>query len=172
MATGPRYAVRFRRRRKGKTNYRKRVMSLKSNSLRLVIRSSNNYIQAQFVKYEATGDKTLLTINSVILSKKYGWKHSCKNTPAAYLTGLLAGKLAVKAKLNAAIADVGLKTVTKGSAIFAVVKGAADAGLKINFNPKILPSEDRISGKHISAHLKNKITEDFLAIKAKIQQNG
>jgi large subunit ribosomal protein L18 len=172
MATGPRYAVRFKRRREGKTNYPKRTAILKSNSARLVIRRSNNYIQVQFVKYEPAGDKTLLAVNSSVLNKKYGWKYSCKNTPSAYLIGLLAGKLAVKAKINSAIADIGLKTVTKGSAIFAVVKGAADAGLKINFNPEILPSEDRISGKHIASHLKNKITEDFTAVKAKIKQDG
>jgi large subunit ribosomal protein L18 len=172
MATGPRYAVRFKRRREGKTNYRKRVASLKSDSIRLVIRRSNSYIQAQFVKYEQTGDKTLLTVNSILLSKKFGWKYSCKNTPAAYLLGLLAGKLAVKAKINEAIADIGLNTVAKGSSIFAVVKGVADAGLKINFNPKILPSEERISGKHIAAHFKNKIMEDFLAVKAKIISNA
>lgn len=168
MAKGPRYAVKFKRRREGKTNYKKRVSTLKSNTPRLVIRRSNNYFRIQMIKYEPAGDKTLLTVDSIILHKKYGWKYGCKNTPAAYLTGLLAGKLAIKAKISEAIADIGLNTVAKGASIFAAVKGAADAGLKINFNPEIMPSEERITGKHIAAHLKNKITEDFAAVKAKI----
>jgi len=171
MATGPRYAVRFRRRREGKTNYPKRIALLKSDELRLVIRRSNNLIQLQFVKYDCKGDKTLLMINSAVLQKNYGWKHSCKNTPAAYLAGLIAGKLAIKKGVSKAIADVGLRAKTKGVRIFAAVKGAADAGLKININPKILPTEDRISGKHIAAHLKNNITADFEAVKARILAN-
>lgn len=168
MAKGPRYAVKFKRRREGKTNYKKRVSALKSNVPRLVIRRSNNYIRIQLVKYEPAGDKTLLTVDSIILQKKYGWKYGCKNTPASYLTGLLAGKLAIKVKVSEAIADIGLSTVTKGASIFAAVKGAADAGLKMNFNPEIMPAEERITGKHIASHLKNKITEDFSAVKAKI----
>jgi len=141
---------------------------LKSNELRLVIRCSNNYIQLQFVKYDPKGDKTLLMVNSAALQKKYGWKYSCKNTPAAYLIGLVAGKLALKAGISKAIADIGLRAKTKGVKVFAAIKGAADAGLKININPKILPTEDRVSGKHIAAHLKNNITADFAAVKAKI----
>ena len=169
MATGPRYSVRFKRRREGKTNYPKRIAMLKSGEPRLIVRRSNNYIQLQFVKYDSKGDKTLIMVNSIILQKKYGWKYGCKNTPAAYLTGLLAGKLAVKAGISKAIADVGLRAKTKGARIFAAIKGAADAGLKINVNPKILPAEDRILGKHISAHLKNNITADFEALKTKVQ---
>ena len=167
MANGPRYAVRYRRRREGRTNYQKRVNVLKSNELRLIIRRSNNYMQVQFVKYEPKGDKVLLTVSSAALAK-HGWKYSCKNTPAAYLTGLLAGKLAVKAGIAKAVADVGLRTTTHGAKIFATVKGAADAGLKLNFDSKVAPSEDRITGKHIAVHLKNNITADFTAVKAKI----
>jgi large subunit ribosomal protein L18 len=122
----------------------------------------------QFIKYEPKGDKTLLTVSSILLSKNYGWKYGCKSTPAAYLTGLLAGKLAQKANIAKANADIGLRTITRGSTIFAAVKGASDAGVKIKFNPEIMPSEDRISGKHIAAHFKNNITKDFEAVKAKI----
>lgn len=168
MAKGPRFAVRFRRRRAGKTNYPKRIALLKSNELRLTVRRSNNYIQVQFIKYQPNGDRTLLAVNSAVLQKKYGWKYGCKNIPAAYLTGLLAGKLATKAGISKAVADAGLRAKTKGARIFAALKGAADAGLKININPKILPSEERILGKHIAAHLKNNITADFEAVKAKV----
>ena len=165
MATGPRYAVKFRRRRECKTNYQKRLKLLKSNLPRLVVRKSTNYITLQLVLFDPKGDKTLLTVNSAQL-KKFGWPHSYKNIPAAYLTGLLAGKLG-KTKVKEAIADVGLHTATKGAKIFAAVKGAADAGLQIKFNPATI-IEDRIIGKHISTHLKKPIEKDFAAAKEKI----
>jgi len=37
----------------------------------------------------------------------------------------------------------------KGSKIYAVLKGASDAGLEIPHSPDILPSEERIKGGHI-----------------------
>jgi hypothetical protein len=33
--------------------------------------------------------------------------------------------------------------------LYAALKGAIDAGLKIPYNEEILPSEDRIKGEHI-----------------------
>ena len=44
MATGPRYAVKFRRRREGKTDYKKRLNLLKSELPRFIVRISNKYI--------------------------------------------------------------------------------------------------------------------------------
>jgi large subunit ribosomal protein L18 len=170
MATGPRYAVRFRRRREGKTNYRKRALLLKSGKPRLVVRCSNNYIRLQIIEYDIKGDKTKITVDSSILKKKYGWKYSCKNIPAAYLTGLLAGKLALKSGFSEAVSDIGLKTKTKGAKVFAAIKGAADAGLKVNINPEILPAEARISGQHIATYLKNNIVADFEALKTKLEK--
>ncbi len=126
MATGPRYSVRFRRRRESRTNYKKRLALLKSRETRLVIRRSNKYILFQFVSATESGDRTILTLNSNQLTK-FGWKHSCKNLPAAHLAGLLAGKLAKDEKVNKAIADFGLQSITKGSALFAALKGVVDA---------------------------------------------
>ncbi|MEM2874028.1 MAG: 50S ribosomal protein L18 [Candidatus Nanoarchaeia archaeon] len=166
MARGPRFAVKFRRRREGKTNYQKRLKLLKSALPRIVVRKSTNYITIQFVNYDPKGDRTLLTINSAKL-KNFGWKYSCKNTPAAYLTGLLAGKLAKQAKIINAIADIGLHSATKGAKVFAAIKGAIDAGLQIAFDSTNI-SEDRILGKHIAAYFKNQIVEDFHSVKEKI----
>jgi len=165
MARGPRYAVKFRRRREGKTNYQKRLKLLKSNLPRLVVRKSTNYIMLQLTAFDPKGDRTLLTVNSAQL-KEFGWSHSFKNTPAAYLTGLLAGKLA-KTKVKEAIADIGLHRATKGAKIFAAIKGAADAGLQIKFDPAVV-IEDRIAGKHIAAYLKRPIDKDFATVKEKI----
>jgi len=161
MATGPRFAVKFRRRREGKTDYKQRLAMLKSNKHRIVIRKSNLYITCQLVKPESAGDKTIVTITSREL-KKLGWKHSCKNLPAAYLTGLMLGKAAKKAKVNEAILDMGLNISVKGSRLYTALKGAIDGGLAVPLNEKILPTEERLKGSHI------KLEKDFEAVRKKI----
>ncbi len=89
-----------------------------------------------------------------------------KSTPAAYLTGLLLGR---RAGNKDAILDIGVHLATKGAKIFAALKGAVDAGLKVKYNPEVLPSADRIAGKHIAAHLKANFS-DFDAVKKKIME--
>nr|AJS13259.1 large subunit ribosomal protein L18 [uncultured archaeon] len=166
MATGPRYAVRFRRSREGRTSYKQRLRLLKSNLPRLIIRKSNKHIFVQIVVFEPKGDKVVAQAKSSEL-KKLGWKYSTKNIPAAYLTGMLIAKKALTAKVPEAIADIGFYTATKGAKIFAVVKGAADAGLKINYDAKVFPSEDRIAGKHIKNA--SGLPQDFEAIRQKMK---
>jgi len=100
MATGPTYLVKFRRRRKNITDYGKRLKLLKSKKPRLVVRRFLNNIIAQITLYNEKGDKTLLTIHSKILEKKYGWKGHRGNLPTAYLVGLLAGLEAKKKELK------------------------------------------------------------------------
>lgn len=136
MATGPRYAVKFRRRREGKTDYKKRLNLLKSGEVRFVVRLSNKYITCQFIKYETEGDKTLVSVSSKKLAS-HGWKKSGKNKAAAYLSGYLAGKLAEK-KVKKAIFDIGLQSPTN-SKLFAALKGAVDAGIIIPHGESKLP---------------------------------
>jgi len=168
MATGPRYSVKFRRRREGKTNYTKRRKMLLSEKPRLVVRKSNKYLVLHISKYDSTGDKTLVLAHSSEL-KKYGWKHSFKNLPAAYLTGLLIGKKALKSGIKEAILDLGIYSITKGSKLFSALKGAVDSGLEVRHDPKMFPPDDRIKGLHISESLE----KDFEAVKKKImEQNG
>lgn len=168
MATGPRYSVKFRRRREGRTDYAKRAKMLASNLPRLVVRKSIKYITAQLISYSPEGDRTIATANSIEL-KKLDWKYNCKNISAAYLTGLLLGKRAVAAGVEKAILDIGLYTTTKGSRLFAALKGAVDAGLKIPHNPKVLPDSKRIAGQHIAEWLKKPaIQADFEKVKNKI----
>jgi large subunit ribosomal protein L18 len=81
-----------------------------------------------------------------------GWLGSGKNTSAAYLTGFLLGKKALKAGITAAVLDIGIKSSTKGARIFAALKGAVDAGLKVPHGDVILPQEDRIRGEHVAAY--------------------
>lgn len=167
MAKGPRYAVKFKRRREGKTNYAKRVALLKSNLPRLVVRFSNYMVRGQIIVYDVLGDKTILAVNSSEL-KNYGWDLCGKNTPAAYLTGYLLGKKALKENIKSVVLDVGLKKITKGNKSFAFAKGAKDAGLEISIDPSVLPSEERIKGKHIEDWLKKDVVKKFEKVKEKI----
>jgi len=137
-----------RRRRERLTDYRQRLKLVKSGQPRLVVRRTNRYIIAQFIQSKAAGDKTITTVTSKKLAE-YGWKGSFKNMAAAYLTGLLAGHLARAAGITDAVVDLGLYTPVSGSRLFAVVKGASDAGLTIPYDEDVIPSEERLKGEHI-----------------------
>ena len=163
MAKGSRFAVKFRRRREGRTDYKKRLGLLKSNLPRFVVRISNKYIICQFIEYAKESDKTLLTVNSNQLTK-LGWKHESKNLPASYLTGLLAGKLASEKGIKKAVLDIGLQTSKKGARLYAALKGVIDAGVEIPHGEENIPKEERISGTHI----KETIPKDFEKVKANI----
>ncbi|MAG38744.1 50S ribosomal protein L18 [Candidatus Woesearchaeota archaeon] len=153
----------YSRKIKGKTNYKKRLELLKSRKNRLVIRRTNKYIIIQIVSYESDGDKILASVNSKEL-KKLGWKNSCKNISASYLTGLLLGKKAEDKKLKEAILDLGLQTHIKGSSLYSALKGVVDSGFKVPVSKKVFPPTDRIEGKHIS----EKISKEFEGLKNKI----
>src|ERR1051325_7512216 len=93
MSVGPRTRVPFRRRRQGKTDYRRRLALLRSQETRVVVRRTSSNVIVQFVDWSQTGDLVKATAVAQELSK-LGWEGSAKNTPAAYLTGLLGGKRA------------------------------------------------------------------------------
>jgi len=151
MAQGSRYKVAFKRRREGKTNYGARLKLIGLDKHRLVVRVTGNHTIAQIVDVQIEGDQTLVSAHSQEL-KNMGWLASGKNTSAAYLTGYLCGKKAIKEGITGAVLDMGLATSTKGSRVYAVIKGAIDAGLEVPHNDVILPSEDRITGEHISQY--------------------
>ena len=148
MAKGPRYKVPFRRRREGRTDYRRRAGLLRGGIVRLVVRKSNRHLRVQFVEYTDKGDKVLVTAVSKEL-EELGWKAAGKSTPGAYLTGLLAGKRAKEKKIEKAVLDIGLREPTKGATVFAAMKGAIDAGMDIPHSEEMIPSKDRLSGKHM-----------------------
>lgn len=156
------YLMPFKRRREKRTNYRKRLALIKSGKIRIVIRRSLSNIIVQFVDYDAKGDKTLVSAFSTEL-KKYGWTRT-GNVPGSYLTGLLAGKRAKGKKIEEAILDLGLQTSTKGSRIYAALKGVLDAGVNVPHSEKILPDENRIKGVHIS----EEVSKQFEDVKNKI----
>ncbi|MFH1228967.1 MAG: 50S ribosomal protein L18 [Candidatus Aenigmatarchaeota archaeon] len=154
--------VKFKRRVECKTNYRRRLGLLKSGKIRLVIRKSLSNISVQFVNFKPEGDETMASAVSSEL-KEFGWTRN-GNLPAAYLTGLLAGKKAKKKDITEAVLDLGVQNSTKGSRIYAALKGALDAGINIPHSNDILPSDDRIKGKHISED----IVKQFEDVKKKI----
>lgn len=155
MARGPRYKVPLRRRREGKTNYRKRLKLLLSRKPRLVVRITNRRVIAQIVDYSPEGDRVLVGVDSTML-RDYGWKGDLNNTPAAYLTGILIARRALQKGVNEAVLDIGLHTPTRGSRVFAVLKGAVEGGLEIPHSEEVLPDDSRVRGEHIAAYYEMK----------------
>jgi large subunit ribosomal protein L18 len=147
MARGPNTKVPFRRRRKHKTDYRHRKSLLMSDMPRAVVRCSTRNTVVQFARFEPKGDVILATANTKEL-KELGWSKATGNTTAAYLAGYLAGMRAKKTSPKAVL-DIGLHSPTRGSKVFAALKGMLDAGIDIPHDESILPSEDRIKGSHI-----------------------
>jgi large subunit ribosomal protein L18 len=151
MRRGKVFTVPFRRKRQGRTSYRKRLNILQSNKFRFVVRKSLKNFQASIIQYNVKGDRVLLTVNSNSLSK-FGWKGDTGNLPSAYLVGLLTGKKAIEKGIKEVILDLGFNKSVKGSRLYSALAGAIDAGLKIPFNQEVLPSKDRILGHHIAKY--------------------
>ena len=76
---------------------------------------------------------------------KKGWPvekaGSLKSLGAVYLAGLMLGK---KYEGKKVILDSGLIPNTKGSRVYAAVKGVADAGVDIPYDEKVIPEKERI----------------------------
>jgi len=151
-----------RRRKEAKTDYKARLSLLKSNKPRLVVRKTNRYIISQIVESDIAQDKTIVKATSKDLLG-IGWPKeksgSLKSLQAAYLTGFLLAKKA-KGKVKEAILDTGLQRTVHGSRIFAVVRGALEAGLSIPHNKDALPSEKRLNS--------NERTSSLLKLKEKM----
>jgi large subunit ribosomal protein L18 len=154
MADSPRYALPYRRRREGKTDYKLRRALVKSGKPRAVVRLTNQYVTVQITDATITGDIVRAAASSKELSS-LGWKGGLGNLPAAYLTGALAARRAIAKGVKEAILDIGLKGATKGSKLFAALKGLADSGLIVPHSPERLPPMERIGGSHIATYAKS-----------------
>ncbi|WP_455391438.1 50S ribosomal protein L18 [[Eubacterium] cellulosolvens] len=164
---GATHKVPFRRRREAKTNYRYRLKLLKSKQPRAVVRKTLKHTTVQFIKFDFHGDQVIASATSTEL-KNFGWSGSTANLPTAYLTGLLAGKRALKQNIDSAVLDIGLQPPVKGSKVFASLQGILDAGVDVPHGEEILPTADRLTGKHISdasvtefEKIKSKIMDEF-----------
>lgn len=162
------YNVPKRRRREQSTNYQKRLKLVKSGKPRVVVRTSNNHTRVQISTFSRDGDEN----NSQTISKQleeFGWDEHTGNLPAAYLTGFLAG---MKADVDEAVLDTGLRTVKPGGRVFAAVKGLNDAGVHVAVGEEMLPEESRISGEHIEQMKDSDITETFETVKQNIEDDN
>ena len=151
MARNKRYTVPLKRKREGKTDYKARLKILSSKKIRLTIRKKLNIIIAQLIEYSPDGDKVIVSATTSDL-RKLGWGYHINNLPSSYLVGYLLGHKAQSHKIKSAILDMGLHSSLKGSSLYATLKGAIDSGLEIPVNEEVLPSEDRIKGKHIQEY--------------------
>ena len=183
-----RYQTPFRRRAEGKTDYyaRKRLITQAKNKYaspkyRLVVRFTNKDIICQIVSSTLTGDIVLTAAYSHELPN-YGIKHGLTNWAAAYATGLLVARRALKKlgldetytgveevegefELTEAVEDsprpfkvfldVGLQRTTTGAKVFGALKGASDGGLYVPHSPSRFPGWD-IEGEELDAELLRK----------------
>lgn len=183
-----RYQTPFRRRAEGKTDYyaRKRLVTQAKNKYnspkyRLVVRFTNRDIICQIVSSTITGDIVFTSAYSHELPR-FGIKHGLTNWSAAYATGLLVARRALK-KLNLdetykgveevegefelteavedsprpfkVFLDVGLQRTTTGAKIFGAMKGASDGGLFVPHSPSRFPGWD-IEGEELDAEMLRK----------------
>lgn len=167
MARGPRYHVPYRRRREGKTDFRKRLRHLKSGLPRLVVRRTLTKTIVQVAEYNPDGDRILAQATSPELTKM-GWSASTSTLPAAYLTGLLAAKRATAAGIEVAIMDGGLGKPTTGGKVYGALQGAVDGGLDVTHSEEILPTEERLRGEHLG----DDVPKMFDKVKDKIMEGS
>ena len=158
-----RQTINYRRKREGRTDYRRRLNLLKSGKARLAVRASVNNTIVSVASFNPDGDKIVTTFHSKDLKKK-GWKHGTGNLPSAYLTGYFAAKSAMEKGVSEAILDIGSHESVKGSRVFAALKGAVDAGLSVPHSEDAFPTEERLMGAHIESHLNKKIQDDVKAL--------
>jgi len=161
--------VRKRRRAENKTDYNARFVMLKGNMGRIVFRKTNRHIIGQYIKSNAAQDSIVKGTDSKALLK-YGWpkaaEGSLKSTPAAYLTGLLLGKMVIeKEGKTKAMFDIGLQKNAPRSRMYAFLKGVVDSGVNINCDPAVFPDEARLLGRHMKQNIpvekiKEKIKND------------
>lgn len=163
-----------RRRRQGKTDYRKRRGMIVGKQAFLSVRISGRYIYAQLLRSAPRGDITLCSASSRNLNK-FGWKGSSKNLPGAFLTGYHLGRLAQNSDVKDAILYSGVGRFVHGSRIASLVEGANQAGLSISINKESFPGKDRVNGKHIADYarkLEEENKEKFAKTFSKVLGSG
>jgi len=163
---GPRYRVQFRRKREDRTDYRHRLRLVRSGKPRFVVRVSLSHIVAQVVRATPSGDLTLASAYSKEL-EGLGWKGGTSNTSAAYLVGLLCGYRATKAGIRECVLDIGMHSPTPRAKVFATLKGALDAGVRIPHGEDVLPGEERLRGEHIAQYAAKLKSDDEDAYRAR-----
>ncbi len=153
MAHGPRFRVKFRRQREGKTDYRYRLRQLKSERPRAVVRFTNRRVLVSLEEFDPKGDRILVQAESPELVAVGFPSSSLTSTPAAYLTGYLAGlRLAAKGPKEAVL-DAGVLRPSKGGRILGALQGLLDAGVDVPHSKEGLPPKERLGGAHLKTPL-------------------
>lgn len=150
----------FRRRREGKTDYRKRKGVILGRTPFVSVHVSGKYIYSQVLKPSPKGDTTVASASSRDLVKRFGWRGSPKNLPGAYLTGYYLGHQAAAKDLKGAVVYSGVGRFIHGSRVASLISGARDAGLNVKVDEESLPDGDRVSGKHIAEYSEMLAKED------------
>ncbi|MEE9237036.1 MAG: 50S ribosomal protein L18 [Thermoplasmata archaeon] len=164
MTRGPRYRVPFRRRREGRTDYRRRLSLLKAGKPRAVVRKTLSNTIVQFILFSEEGDQVVASAFSKEL-EGFSWEGSTGNVPAAYLTGYLAAKRARAVSVEEAVLDIGLHPPSKGGRVLGALRGILDAGIRVPHDEDILSEDSRIRGTHISEGMMGQ----FETVKAKLE---
>ena len=154
MAHGKSQRLRFKRRRNGKTDYRRRLRMLRGGVPRAIVRVSNTQVVCQLAQFDPEGARIVASVSGSNLTT-YGWPAgaSTKSIPACYVAGYALGKSALSAGHDSAILDIGLAASSPGNRIFSALRGMVDAGLDVPYGEGVLPSDDRINGAHIDESL-------------------
>ncbi|MDG6908121.1 MAG: 50S ribosomal protein L18 [Nitrososphaerota archaeon] len=164
----------FRRRREGKTDYRKRRGVIVGKAPFLSIRVTGRYVYAQIIRPTVSGDITMCSASSRDLSQ-FGWKGPSKNLPGAYLTGFYLGQLAQRKNVKSVIMYSGVGRYIHGSRIASLISGAKESGLDIAVDDESLPDAKRTKGAHISEFAKKLEAEDkekYAKIFSKVISSG
>jgi large subunit ribosomal protein L18 len=157
MSEGPRYRVAFRRRREGKTDYRRRLRLLKSHRARAVVRLSGRRVLVSVTAFDPAGDRVVAAAESRELPR-FGFPESgLASTPASYLTGYLAGLRAKEAGTTEAVLDAGTRRPIPGGRLLGALRGLLDAGIDVPHSDEGFPSAERLSGRHLHSPLSEPI---------------
>ena len=118
----------------------------------------------QFADFDARGDRVRATAVTGELTE-FGWTAPGGNLPAAYLTGLLAGKRAAALGISTAVLDLGRNLPAPKGRLFAALKGVVDAGVAVPHSKEVVPEEFRLTGQHISPE----VASLFAQVKGKLE---
>ncbi len=153
MAHGPRFRVKFRRQREGKTDYRYRLRQLKSEKPRAVVRITNRRVLVSLQSFDPAGDRVIAQAESPELVPLGFPESSLTSTPAAYLTGYLAGLRLSALGSKEAVLDAGVLRPSKGGRILGALQGLLDAGIDVPHSKEGLPPKERLGGAHLKTPL-------------------
>jgi large subunit ribosomal protein L18 len=138
----------LKRRREGRTDYRRRLRLLASGKVRCVVRLTSRHSIIQFVEYAEQKDHVLTGATSKELVP-FGWSKGTASVTAAYLAGYLAGTKAKAMGIEESVADVGFVDPRSNERLRACIKGVIDSGVNVPFGLEC--DESRLRGEHIGA---------------------